>query len=99
MGKVIRDFNVNDHLLVKITEKGHELLKKNHYDLYSTFYDKENIPEYKNYYKTDEYGWTEMQMWVFMREFGEHITMGFASPFETGIRIIFDEEEEKATSN
>lgn len=89
MTKVVREFNVNEHVWVKLTEEGREALRRNYEELYKNF--SSIKPEYKSYYKEED-GWTEMQMWVFMKELGQHITMGFKAPFETTIRIVFDEE-------
>lgn len=79
------EFNINECVYVKITEAGWDRLKKNHYELYEAYkaniYPEFEIPEYENYLITDDDGWTEIQLWRLMNEFGPHIHMGMKEPF------------------
>lgn len=78
------EFNINEHIRVRVTPAGWKRIEQNHIDHYTAYkkiYPEFEIPEYKNYYKTDEEGYTEFLLWVFMQEFGPHIHMGQREPF------------------
>jgi len=78
-------FNINDHVHVKLTEFGHECLRKNHEALWagSIFV---NVPAYMPP-QEDAEGWSRWQLWQLMQGFGPYITLGEILPFETTIRI------------
>jgi hypothetical protein len=76
-------FNINDHVYVKLTEKGHRVYRET-FEKLSRFAGVAIEPEPL---KTDAEGWTEFQMWELMRTFGPSITFGGEPPFETEIRI------------
>lgn len=81
------EFNVNDNVYVKLTERGRKHHKKIHDELIKTFpqvyvsLGKYNPPE------EDKDGWSRWQLWVLMETFGEIMHIGFDPPFETTIRI------------
>lgn len=68
------NFNVNDYVKVKLTEKGKEFLNKKR-------------PWYiKEYLDSDDF--VKFQLWDLMSFFGEEIYGGCDNPFETTIKII-----------
>lgn len=70
------EFNVNDKVQVKVTERGQKILAE----------------RYKGHDairpKPDADGWTTYQLWCLMADFGEHLFNGCNPPFETRIRIL-----------
>ena len=82
------EFNINDHVYVKLTEFGHECLRKNHEALWADV-KRENVPDYAPP-QEDEFGWSRWQLWQLMQAFGQHIALGEMTPFETTIRIEKD---------
>jgi len=77
-------FNVNDYVRVRLTEKGHEIMRKEHEALRDAF--PGVFDEFKEK-KADEQGWSNWQLWQLMKTFGPHIKMGMPIPFETEIDI------------
>jgi hypothetical protein len=77
------EVNVNDYVKVKLTEKGHEILKSQH----------DELREYASYLgdyiepKTDDAGFTKFQLWTLMETFGPYIGMCKSPPFGVIIRI------------
>ena len=82
------EFNINDHVYVKLTEFGHECLRKNHEALWA---DSRivNVPAYTPP-QEDGCGWSRWQLWKLMQELGPYITLGEQTPFDTTIRIEKD---------
>ena len=78
--------NLNDSVKVKLTDKGIDILKKQHKELYAKVlmaggeYREHNL-------RLDEEGYYKTQLWCLFRYFGEHISLGVESPFE-GLDII-----------
>lgn len=79
------EFNINDHVYVKLTEFGRECLRKNYEALWA---DSRcvNAPAYTPP-QEDAGGWSRWQLWQLMQGFGPYITLGEILPFETTIRI------------
>lgn len=85
-----QDFNINDYVKVKLTERGKYI--------YSHYYDDLNALIIKNGGKHlepveiqyDEEGYTEFQMWHLMKIFGKHLFNGCEVPFETTIKFKVD---------
>ena len=76
------DFNINHHVLVKLTDLGRSILEAQHDLLYKEL----GINEpYKPRKEVD--GWSKWQMWVLMETFGESISMSGKPAFETNIKI------------
>lgn len=73
-------FNLNDHVLVKVTSEGIEALRENHDQLNAFLGGRlsDFTPP-----QVDENGYTRMQLWCVMQEFGPHIRMGNLPPIET----------------
>lgn len=81
-------FNINHYVKVKLTERGHEILRATH---------AENCRLVRHDYpyrepKTDAEGWSEWQMHDLMHIFGPHLFMGPPPPFETTIQIVGDKD-------
>lgn len=79
------NFNINDYVRVKLTERGFEILKKDAEEfrrLYPTALLGAYVPP-----KVDAEGYSKFQLWHLMKEFGPHITMGTVPPFGTIIDI------------
>ena len=77
--KLIKEFNINHTVWVKLTEMGKRILESNG----DTTWQFNKVVD----------GWTEVQLWVLMDTFGDHLGNGRAVPFETGIR--FNEKDLK----
>lgn len=77
-------FNLNDHVLVKITEHGVEYLKQRHNERNSFYHGAigDFIPPV-----VDENGYTKYQLWRLMQDFGPAIFMGGNLPIDTNILI------------
>lgn len=73
-------FNLNDHVLVRLTEHGRKLHRDD--------YDKSKSPYPYKEPEEDEQGWSKWQLWELMRAFGPHLYNGCELPFETTIEII-----------
>jgi hypothetical protein len=74
-------FNVNGYIRYKPNDKTEEILRTN-YDEAFKYTILEGLWEHPN---LDEDGFVKMQLWDFMREFGPHLFLGCAVPFETEI--------------
>ena len=69
--------NLNNRVKVKLKEKGVEIIKAD-----SPLYD---LIE-------DEDGYVTLQMWMFMRLFGNYMRLGGAMPFDSQVLIEITEE-------
>lgn len=78
-------FNVNDHVKVRLTERGRTLLRKNHDKLFAPVPPAARMEFFLP--EEDAEGWSEWQLWCLMQEFGPHMHMGFDPPFETTIEL------------
>ena len=84
------DFNINDYVLVKLTDIGIKELKRRHNEL------KEACPiigEFK--LKLDDEGYYKSQMWYLIQELGGLINMVKEPPFETNMKIQLIEKVNK----
>ena len=81
-------FNINGYFRVKLTDKGREILKKEH-----EFYDNMRPKELRKPFALKETadGWYESQAWSIMETFGPHISQGGSNPFDTEIEIELEE--------
>jgi hypothetical protein len=77
------DFNVNETVRVKLTERGLQTLRERHDEIARQY------PAFGSFKppKTDADGWSEFQLWSLMRSLGPHILMGGPTLFETTIQI------------
>ena len=78
-----RDVNINEHIKVKLTDKGKEIYRNQYYDI-----DDEHVPTLD----IDEEGYCEFQLWHFMRIFGEYFCTGGGLPCETNVKIQIREK-------
>lgn len=79
----IFDFNLNEYVLVKLTDIGKIRLEQNHKDLKISF---PKLGEYKPI-KEDIQGYSRWQMHNLMSTFGDMVHIGHDLPFETNIKI------------
>lgn len=79
-----RPFNINHDVWVRLTDRGREILAKQHEELSArvrgTLGDYTPVSE-------DADGWSKWQMWCLMSELGQACHMGPTPPFETNIRF------------
>ena len=76
--------NLNEKVKFKLSERGQEIYR-HRYDGYGIEYNRE--PE------LDDNGYMEMQLWVFMQTFGEHMIMGMSEVLNP-LEIIYEQENE-----
>lgn len=84
-------FNVNYEVRVKLTDVGRAAHRKNHDKLFAFAKTRLGAEDDAWKYRApeeDTEGWSKWQLWVLMKEFGPHITMGMTPPFETAIELI-----------
>lgn len=72
--------NINDEVRVRLTDKGRDVLKFNHYRLVP------HLPFVPS--EEDAGGWSTWQLWRLMQEFGDSMHNGCDVPFETEIEIV-----------
>ena len=80
-----RDFNVNNCFRIRLTDRGREVHRANHDALFKCV-PARHSPSYLAPV-ADADGWTKMQAWEVMQEFGQSIRLGGDVPFETTIQI------------
>jgi hypothetical protein len=64
--------NINNEVLVKLTPYAHEIMREKHFKLYNGA---AHAPEFK-FPEADEDGYTKIQLWELMREFGDAMYNG-----------------------
>lgn len=80
-------FNLNDNVLIKLTDRGRQILKERHDQFVKDFPSiSDDLKEHRPP-KEDIQGYSEWQLWVLMETFGPNISIGFNPPFETTIII------------
>ena len=80
----MRTMNLNDTVLVKLTDRGRELMRANHDALWANY----KVPPYEfKLPKEDAEGFSRWQMWSLMQEFGPHIHMCMQNPFDLTLRV------------
>ena len=82
-------FNVNDYVWVKLTPHGIKILEN------TDMWLRQSFPELPPFTPpaTDENGHSRYQLWALMNDFGQYMTWGGKSPFETN--IFFETKEGK----
>lgn len=79
------DFNINEHVLVQLTDAGRKEHKRQHEEL------KEQVPLLGEYTppKEDEGGWSKWQCWSLMNTFGHMIYLGnnLNQPFNSNLKL------------
>lgn len=86
----MKEFNVNDEVMIKLNEIGIAILKKEHDDLLKCFADQPTALESLGEFQipiVDENGYTKMPLWQVMNTFGKHLNVGIDLPFSTTIAI------------
>ena len=86
------EFNVNEYVLVKLTDHGRSVCEANHAQLLAST----GLPHIKLPYrapKEDAEGWSKWQLWHMMQEFGHHVGLGLTPCFEAVIRIPVKEPQ------
>lgn len=89
MGDEIYRHNVNDKIKVKLTEYGKSILE---HEVVNTMTMLKNL-RFDDYfpYPEDENGYTEFQLWNFMRLFGSYFHIGCPLIIERNEIIFIDE--------
>jgi hypothetical protein len=83
-------FNLNYHILVKLTEDGYKRLMQDYNWVFDQYPNMAHLKQPLEYFKSRENadGYVEFQMWQFMQIFGgDHIDAGRMPPFATDILI------------
>lgn len=81
--------NVNDYVLVRLTQHGMEVHRGNHERLFSGV---KHVPPYKPP-ERDQAGWSRFQLWDLMSQFGASTYNGGELCFET--EVVFDDGGDK----
>ena len=84
-----KETNLNNCIKVKLTEKGKEI--------YRNRFDEDDVKELGIEYcepKVDEEGYTEFQMWDFIRIFGKHFHILGDNPCETNCLVQVKNDED-----
>lgn len=72
-GKNVRPFNLNSEVKVKLTERGIQILKSKHDELFEKELAK-GLSSYEFKLELDEEGYYTTQMWKIMQDLGEHVS-------------------------
>ena len=81
------NFNLNDYVFIKLTKIGKEEHKRQHEELNKSL----KKPYPYNPPKEDIDGWSKWQLHTLFTYFGHMIYLGCDSPFETTIKLEFNE--------
>lgn len=84
-------YNINDKIKVKLTEHGKAILRNEVADTMRKLKNL-NLPDDYFPYPEDEDGYTEFQLWNFMRIFGSHFWNGCPPILDTNKIIFIDSE-------
>lgn len=88
--------NLNELILVKLTDKGYQHLADNHNEIirYSGTFDRIEAWHYKN--MADENGYTKFQIWSFIESFGDITHMGMDEYYDLNIIYLdYNNNKEK----
>ena len=85
--KKYQDFNVNDYVKVKLTEKGKYIYRHNLDDLNETIRGLGGEPLIPIELEYDDEGYAKFQLWHLMEIFGKHLFNGCEVPFNTTIKF------------
>lgn len=77
-------FNVNEYVMVKLTEIGKAELRKQNDELRAVV---KSLRPYSEP-EEDDQGYTKYQLWDLMSTFGHLMVMGCEPPFETDIIVV-----------
>ena len=84
-----KETNLNYYIKVKLTEKGKEIYQEYLNNIFEE-YEINDIPKIE----VDEEGYTEFQMWNFVRIFGKHFSMLGDNLCETNCLVQVKEDME-----
>jgi hypothetical protein len=84
--------SLNDYVKFTLTERGEEIVEAYRKELNNRF-DYIEVPK-ESIVKTDESGLQYMQLWEFMRLFGEYMSVG-SKPITEGVNLYFKKGEVK----
>lgn len=84
-------FNINENVKIKLTKLGEKILLEKHTKLRADILLRTNNDAVGPYSprKTDSEGYTEMQLWQVMQDFGPHMGLGNELPIEPTIRFPY----------
>ncbi len=82
------EFNINDYVKVKLTERGLKIHREKYDDL-----DRRMNGLFSKHYPyttptVDSEGYSKWQLWDLMQRFGTHINLCGELPFETGSKFL-----------
>ena len=81
------DFNINDYVKVKLTEKGKYIYDHRYDETNIELLKREITPIVPIKLEYDEEGYTEFQLWHLMEIYGKYLFNGCDIPFETTIKF------------
>lgn len=82
-----QDFNINDFVKVKLTEKGKYIYYHQYDDINKDIVKMGGEPLNPIELQYDDNRYVEFQMWHLMEIFGKHLHNGLDVPFETTIKL------------
>lgn len=88
-------FNLNDHIKVKLHDRGYDLLANNH-NAFAAY-----LPDWEirtaEYYKSraDADGYTRFQAWCFIEQFKDTFDLGICGFYDNDILIEIEKTESK----
>lgn len=82
-----KEFNINQHVYVKLTDKGIDILKNRRKEFNKSLISKGIEPITGKLTKTDEDGYSKFQLWELIEIFGPYMTLCSELPFKTTIRF------------
>ena len=85
--KEYQNFNINDFVKVKLTEKGKYIYYHQFDDINQNIQKIGGKPLNPIELKYDDEGYTEFQMWHLMEIFGKYLFNGCNIPFETTVKL------------
>ena len=88
----MKEFNINNNIKVRLTDKGYKVLEDYHNKILESLppLAKDSYGPFK-YPETDEEGYISFQLCQFMRIFGNASKQGGVIPYET--EVLFDEKD------
>lgn len=81
------EFNVNESVLVKLTDAGKAELLRQHEELRLRLQGRGSVVDIGEAYKLDADGYWRVQLWVLMKALGPMCELGAQMPFDAVIRI------------
>jgi hypothetical protein len=86
------DFNINQKVRVKLTNKGRAELQRQRDELNRPYVLIGREPPFGGPpFIEDAEGWSEWQLWCLMENLGHLCSIGSSGPFETGIQFLREE--------